>query len=78
MSRVKIARWLLEKLLGSFIVSAIFVWGHFVGINFSHYGIGTVYTIVTSVTLMVSILVNILVPGEIKIFNEIRLRIRKM
>lgn len=64
---------MLEKLLGSFIISVIFVWGPVVGINFSNYGIGSVYTIVTSVSLSVSLAVYLLIPGELKILDDIKL-----
>ncbi len=67
MNRSQIIRWLLEKLLGSFVISALVIWGPVLGMNLGGYGIGTVYTIITSVSLLVSGIVYLLVPTELGI-----------
>ena len=67
MNRSQIIRWLLEKLLGSFVISALVIWGPVLGMNLGVYGIGTVYTIITSVSLLVSGIVYLLVPTELGI-----------
>jgi len=72
MSRAKYVRWLLEKLLGSFVISAMLVWGPVVGLNLGNFGMGTVYSIVTLVSFVVSVIVYILVPSESNIFSRIR------
>ena len=71
MNRTQIIRWLLEKLLGSFVISALVIWGPVLGMNLSGYGIGTVYTIITGVSLMVSVLVFILVPADFKLREKL-------
>lgn len=72
MDRSDIARWLLEKLLGSFVISGIFVWGPVIGIKINNYGIGTVYSIVTSISLLISALVYILVPKEFETLTKLK------
>lgn len=64
MNRIQILRWLLEKLLGSFIISILVIWGPILGINLGGYGIGAVYTIITSISIFVSGLVYLLVPTD--------------
>lgn len=64
MNRIQILRWLLEKLLGSFIISILVIWGPVLGINLGGYGIGAVYTIITSISIFVSGLVYLLVPTD--------------
>jgi len=61
----------LEKLLGSFVISAIVIWGPVLGMNLSGYGIGTVYTIITGVSLLVSVIVFLLVPADFKLREKI-------
>ena len=72
MSRARYVRWLLEKLLGSFVISAILVWGPVIGLNLGNFGLGTVYSIVTLVSFVVSVIVYILVPSESNIISRIR------
>lgn len=72
MSRSHIARWVLEKLLNSFVISAILIWGPIIGINISKYGMGTTYTIITSISLVVSLLAYILIPKDFGIISRIR------
>ena len=71
MNRTQIIRWLLEKLLGSFVISALVIWGPVLGMNLSGYGIGTVYTIITGVSLLVNILVFLLVPADLKLREKL-------
>jgi hypothetical protein len=71
MNRTQVIRWLLEKLLGSFVISALVIWGPVLGMNLSGYGIGTVYTIITGVSLMVNILVFLLVPADLKLREKL-------
>ena len=78
LSRSQIARWILEKLLNSFFISAILVWGGLVGVNMSSYGMGTTYTIITAISLAVSLLAYILVPKDFGIVSGIRGRIGKI
>jgi hypothetical protein len=72
LARNSIARWLLEKLLSSFLISALLVWGPFIGLHIENLGMGTTYTVITSVTLMISLLSYLLVPTEIETLNKIK------
>ena len=71
MNRDKIARWLIEKLLASFIISAIIIYGPIIGFNIQKRGLGTTYSVVTSVTLLISLIANILVPQDFGIKKKI-------
>lgn len=71
MNRDKIARWIIEKLLASFIISAIIIYGPIIGFNIQTRGLGTTYTVVTSVTLFISLFANILIPQDFGIRKRI-------
>ena len=71
MSRDKVARWLIEKLLASFVISAIIIYGPIIGFNLQKNGLGTTYTIVTSVTLLISLIANVLIPQDFGISRMI-------
>lgn len=71
MSRIDIARWLIEKLLGSFVISAILIYGPLWGFNFVERGLGTTYATVTSVTLLISLLAYVLLPKDFGISRKI-------
>jgi hypothetical protein len=58
--------------LASFIISTIFVYGPFIGFKFSELGLGSIYAIVAGVNLGVYLLVYFLVPGEIKVFSNLK------
>ena len=80
MSRDNIARWIIEKLLASFIISAIIIYGPIIGFNIQKSGLGTTYTVVTSVTLLISLIANVLIPQDFGIkkrINEILKREQK-
>jgi hypothetical protein len=77
MKRDQIARWILEKLLGSFVISILLVYGPLLGFRMEKFGMGTTYTIITLISLTVSILVNILVPREFEFINRIKERLKK-
>lgn len=72
MSREDIARWLIEKLLGSFVISVILVYGPIFGFNIFERGLGTTYALVTSVSLIISVLANILLPKDFGISRSAR------
>jgi hypothetical protein len=71
MSRDKIARWIIEKLLASFVISAIIIYGPIIGFNIQKSGLGTTYTVVTSVTLLISLVANVLIPQDFGIKRRI-------
>ena len=71
MSRENVARWLIEKLLASFVISAIIIYGPIIGFNIQKSGLGTTYTVVTSVTLLISIVANVLVPQDFGISRRL-------
>jgi len=57
------------------------MWGGLIGVNLSNYGMGTTYTIITSISVAVSLVTYILVPQEWGIVSGIRsitARIRNM
>ena len=71
MSRDSVARWLLEKLLASFIISVVIIYGPVVGFNIQKTGMGTTYSIVASISLLISILANILIPKDFGITRRL-------
>ncbi|MFC1803600.1 hypothetical protein ACFL0D_06505 [Thermoproteota archaeon] len=71
MSRDKVARWLIEKLLASFVISAIIKYGPLIGFNIQKSGLGTTYTVVTSVTLLISVVANVLIPQDFGISRRL-------
>ena len=66
LSRLRIIKWLLDKLLTSLVTSVIIYFGPYIGLNFNKLGFGYLYTIITITTLFVSIVVYFLVPKESK------------
>ena len=65
----------MEKLLASFLIAAIIVYGPVVGFNIQKSGMGTTYSIVASISLLISILANILIPKDFGIARRLnRLR----
>jgi hypothetical protein len=62
LSRINVVKWLLEKLLTSFVTSVIIYFAPVFGLNFQKIGFGYVYTIITVATFGVSIVVYFLVP----------------
>lgn len=66
LSRMNVVKWLLEKLLTSFVTSVIIYFAPVFGLNFQKIGFGYVYTIMTVATFGVSIVVYFLVPKDMK------------
>jgi hypothetical protein len=66
LSRINVVKWLLEKLLTSFVTSVIIYFAPVFGLNFQKIGFGYVYTIITVATFGVSIVVYFLVPKDMK------------
>jgi hypothetical protein len=66
LSRMNVIKWLLEKLLTSFVTSVIIYFAPVFGLNFQKIGFGYVYTIITVATFGVSIVVYFLVPKDMK------------
>jgi hypothetical protein len=66
LSRMNIIKWLLEKLLTSFVTSIIIYFAPIFGLNFQKIGFGYVYTIISVATFGVSIVIYFLVPRESK------------
>ena len=66
LSRMNVVKWLLEKLLTSFVTSVIIYFAPVFGLNFQKIGFGYVYTIITVATFGVSIVVYFLVPKDMK------------
>jgi uncharacterized membrane protein len=64
LSRVRIIKWLLEKLLTSFVTSVIIYFGPIIGLNFQKMGFGYVYTIITVATFGISAVIYFLVPKD--------------
>jgi hypothetical protein len=70
LSRINVVRWLLEKLLTSFVTSIIIYFAPLFGVNFQKIGFGYIYTIITIATYGVSIAVYFLVPKQLKSPNK--------
>jgi DNA integrity scanning protein DisA with diadenylate cyclase activity len=66
LSRMSVIKWLLEKLLTSFVTAVIVYFAPMIGLNFQKIGFGYVYTIITVTTFGISIVVYFLVPREKK------------
>lgn len=61
-NRVAFARWLLEKLLGSFLISAFVLYGSVLGFQFHQYSFQSVYLAVTLLSILAYVLSVLLVP----------------
>ena len=66
LSRLRVIKWLLDKLLTSLVTSIVIYLGPLIGLNFHKLGFGYIYTIITIATLFVSIVIYFLVPKESK------------
>jgi len=77
MSREQLVRWLLEKLLGSFVISGIIFWGPIMGINVTKYSLGTLYALITAISISINLIVYLLVPINLQIVSRIK-KILKM
>ena len=66
LSRLRIIKWLLDKLLTSLVTSFIIYIGPLFSLNFHKLSFGYIYTIITISTLFVSTFVYFLVPKEQK------------
>ena len=78
--RDRVARWLIEKLLASYAISVIIIYGPIIGFDIQKRGLGATYTVVTSITILISIVANILIPqdfGVKKRFNDLFKRLEK-
>ena len=64
LSRLRIIKWLLDKLLTSLVTSVIIYLGPLIGLNFHKLSFGYIYTIITIATLFVSVVIYFLVPKE--------------
>lgn len=64
MDRGRIARWLIEKLLASYLISLIIIYGSVIGLDPKNSGLGVTYTIVASISVSISIVANILIPQD--------------
>ncbi len=65
-TRLRVTRWLLDKLLTTFVTSIIIYLCPIVGLNFHKIGFGYIYTVITVATLFVSVVIYFLVPQENK------------
>ena len=80
MDRGRVARWLIEKLLASYLISIIIIYGSIVGFNPQSSGLGVTYTVVTSVSIIISIVANVLIPQDFGIrkkYNKLVSRFKK-
>jgi|GEM_PF-3403530 hypothetical protein len=66
MIRYRVARWIFEKLFNSFIVSAMIVWGHIIGLNLSGMSMQEVYVFIVSANIIASIVAYIVIPRPSK------------
>jgi len=61
-NRVAFARWLLEKLLGSFLISALVFYGSVLGFQLSQSSFQSVYLAVTFLSVLAYLVSIFLVP----------------
>ena len=61
-NRVVFARWLLEKLLGSFLISALVLYGSVLGFQLSQSSFQSVYLAVTFLSVLAYLVSVFLVP----------------
>ena len=61
--RVKFAKWLLEKLLTSFLISVFIFYGSFLGLQLHQSSFQTVYSVVTSLSVLAYVLSVVLIPS---------------
>ena len=61
--RVKLAKWLFEKLLGSFLISIFILYGSLVGLQLYQSGFQTVYSLITSLSVLAYVLSVVLIPS---------------
>ena len=64
MDRGKIARWIIEKLLASYVISLIIIYGPVIGFNMQSRGLGVTYSVVTTISILLSVISNILIPQD--------------
>ena len=75
LDRGKVARWIIEKLLASYVISLFIIYGPLIGLNLEQRGLGTTYTVITSITILISLVSNILIPrdfGVKRLYNRVK------
>ena len=58
------ARWLIDKLLASYLISLIIIYGPIIGFNMQNRGLGVTYSVVTTISVLISFISNILIPQD--------------
>ena len=69
-NRVMFARWLFEKLLGSFLISVFVLYGSFLGFQLQQYSFQSIYLAVTILSVAAYVLSVFLIPhsrGELEL-----------
>ncbi len=62
--RVKIAKWLFEKLLGSALISGVIVYGAILNVNLVGMSFQMVYSLITGLSVVAYVLSVVLIPKE--------------
>lgn len=62
--RVKMARWLLEKLLASALISSVIVYGTVLSVNLAGMNFQMVYSLITGLSVVAYVLSVVLIPKE--------------
>ena len=62
--RVKMAKWLLEKLLGSALISGVIVYGAVLNVNLVDMSFQMVYSLITGLSVVAYVLSVVLIPKE--------------
>jgi hypothetical protein len=62
--RVKLAKWLFEKLLGSFLISTLISYGSFAGVRLQVFSFQSVYIVVTFLSVFSYVLSVFLIPSS--------------
>ena len=62
--RVKMAKWLFEKLLGSALISGVIVYGAILNVNLVGMSFQVVYSLITGLSVVAYVLSVVLIPKE--------------
>jgi Kef-type K+ transport system membrane component KefB len=65
-NRFRLARWLFEKLLGAFLVSAFVLYGSLFGLQLHQSPFQSVYLVITSLSILAYVLSVLLIPSAKK------------
>ena len=68
--RARIAKWLFEKLLGSFMISSVVSYGGIIGLHLHQSSFQTVYSTITILSVLAWVLGVVLIPSKKKVSEK--------